>query len=207
MAIRILIIRHGNTFDRGDVITRVGRRTDLSLSKSGREQADKLGKHMAEKYGEIDIAYTGTLKRTRETMGLVLDRFKEKPEVISDAGFDEIDYGPDENQPEDEVIGRIGEEALRAWNEECVPPPGWDVDVKKIVSMWQNFFTKASAGVDNQTIAIVTSNGIARFAPFPITDLENFRLHYKLKLSTAAYGEMIYENNIWHIKSWNLKAL
>ena len=36
---RVYIVRHGNTFDRGDVILRVGGRTDIPLSTSGIDQA------------------------------------------------------------------------------------------------------------------------------------------------------------------------
>ncbi|MFZ4686424.1 MAG: histidine phosphatase family protein [Hyphomonadaceae bacterium] len=39
MQTRIFIVRHGNTFDKGDVVTRVGGRTDLPLSTSGSAQA------------------------------------------------------------------------------------------------------------------------------------------------------------------------
>ncbi len=42
---RLIILRHGNTFDTGDIPTRVGAHTDLSLSVSGRMQADALAAH------------------------------------------------------------------------------------------------------------------------------------------------------------------
>jgi broad specificity phosphatase PhoE len=45
---RLFVVRHGNTFDAGDVITRVGGRTDLPLSASGKAQAEKLAAHFAE---------------------------------------------------------------------------------------------------------------------------------------------------------------
>ena len=41
----IYIVRHGNTFDKGDVVTRVGARTDLGLSSSGQTQAEALAIH------------------------------------------------------------------------------------------------------------------------------------------------------------------
>ena len=44
---RLFVVRHGNTFDTGDVVTRVGGRTDLPLSKSGKAQAEKLAAHFA----------------------------------------------------------------------------------------------------------------------------------------------------------------
>lgn len=44
---RIIIFRHGNTFDVGDTVLRVGRRTDIPLSGSGRKQSRLLGEAMA----------------------------------------------------------------------------------------------------------------------------------------------------------------
>jgi len=47
MTRQLFIVRHGNTFDPGDTVTRVGARTDLPLSSSGRAQADALARHFA----------------------------------------------------------------------------------------------------------------------------------------------------------------
>ncbi|MEL6754250.1 MAG: histidine phosphatase family protein, partial [Pseudomonadota bacterium] len=43
----LYIVRHGNTFDTGDTVLRVGGRTDLPLSTSGEMQATALGIHFA----------------------------------------------------------------------------------------------------------------------------------------------------------------
>jgi len=45
---RIVICRHGNTFDKGEIVTRVGARTDLPLSTSGRTQAKILAKELSD---------------------------------------------------------------------------------------------------------------------------------------------------------------
>ena len=39
---QLLIVRHGNTFETGETPRRVGLRTDLPLSSSGRKQANAL---------------------------------------------------------------------------------------------------------------------------------------------------------------------
>ena len=41
----LIIARHGNTFDKGDIPTRVGARTDLPLVEKGRAQAKALVAH------------------------------------------------------------------------------------------------------------------------------------------------------------------
>ena len=115
MASRIIVVRHGNTFDKGDVVTRVGGRTDLPLSVSGRVQAEALARHFATT--AFATARSGPLKRTRETAAAILAAQANPPELTTDLFLREIDYGPDENRPEEEVIARIGKAALDAWNQ------------------------------------------------------------------------------------------
>jgi broad specificity phosphatase PhoE len=90
MTARIYIVRHGNTFEKGDVVTRVGGRTDLPLSPSGRTQAEALGAH----FKDIDFvsARSGPLKRTRETAVAIL-KGRETPELMTELFLREIDYG------------------------------------------------------------------------------------------------------------------
>ena len=56
MVRKVYIVRHGNTFDKGDVVTRVGARTDLPLSSSGQTQAEQLAAY-------FHVAGTGWLHR------------------------------------------------------------------------------------------------------------------------------------------------
>ena len=66
---RVYIVRHGNTFDQGDVILRVGGRTDIPLSTSGTDQAKALKAHFA------DISFTqifsSNLKRTWQATEII----------------------------------------------------------------------------------------------------------------------------------------
>lgn len=160
MTVRLFIVRHGNTFDKGDVVTRVGGRTDLPLSSSGRIQAGALGEHFASL--AFRTARSGPLMRTRQTAGAILARQAAAPELLTALFLREIDYGPDENRPEEEVIARIGEAALEAWERHSVPPPGWRVDPAAIIGNWQELFVKLK-DLPGDHLA-VTSNGVARFA-------------------------------------------
>lgn len=160
MTARLYIVRHGNTFDKGDVVTRVGGRTDLPLSVSGRDQAKALAQSLA--LVQFATACSGPLKRTRETATVILAAQTAPPELTTELFLREIDYGPDENRPEEEVIARIGKPALEAWERDFAPPPGWRVDPAAITGNWQEMFHDLR---DQQGAhLIVTSNGIARFA-------------------------------------------
>lgn len=194
METRLYVVRHGNTFDKGDVVTRVGGRTDLPLSVSGRAQAEALGRHFA---GTVFAsARSGPLKRTRETARAILAGQADPPELTTDLFLREIDYGPDENRPEAEVVARIGEAALAAWERESVVPPGWRVDTAALVGNWQETFAEFREQPGNHLI--VTSNGIARFA---LQAAGASRAD--AKLSTAGWGVFVLEGETVRVEAWN----
>src|ERR1700733_13861287 len=103
MPATLYIVRHGNTFEKGDVVTRVGGRTDLPLSPSGEGQAQALARHFAETGVIFASARSGPLKRTRRTAQVILAAQADAPDLTTDLFLREIDYGPDENRPEPEV--------------------------------------------------------------------------------------------------------
>ncbi len=179
---RIIIVRHGNTFDPGDIVTRVGGRTDLALTASGRAQAEALARHFAERGERFGRAFCSPLRRTRETAEIVLAGSAQL-EVLE--FLREIDYGPDENKPEAEVLSRIGEAALQAWERDGVAPSGWIVDPAALVQGWRKLFVRL--GAMQGASLVVTSNGIARFA----LDAADMRGRFSPKLRTGAYGTLV----------------
>lgn len=197
METRVYVLRHGNTFDKGDVVTRVGGRTDLPLSVSGQAQAEALARHFSGM--RFGTARSGPLKRTRETASAILAAQPDPPELLTDLFLREIDYGPDENRPEDEVGARIGRQALEAWERDSVVPPGWRADPAAIIGNWQELFRELRDAPGNHLV--VTSNGIARFA------LHAANAHRPdMKLSTAAWGVIVLEGEEARVESWNNRA-
>ena len=196
MSASLYIVRHGNTFDKGDVVTRVGGRTDLPLSTSGRAQARALGEHLKDVH--FATARTGPLKRTRETAAAVLIAQVEAPELTTELFLREIDYGPDENKPEDEVVARVGKAALAAWERELIPPPGWRVDPAALVGNWQELFSELAE--EEGAHLIVTSNGIARFALAAAGAARE-----DAKLGTGAYGIVELSGGDVTVQAWNVR--
>lgn len=184
---RVIIVRHGNTFDMGDVIRRVGRGTDLPLSSSGRTQAAALGHHFAGT--DFDRVVSSPLRRTRETAQAMAD------DICFDDRLLEIDYGPDEGMPEDEVVARLGQDAIDLWDSDAVPPQGWLVDPAAIRADWAALLSE-SVG----TTLIVTSNGIARFA----LDVARHDGAAR-KLKTGAYGVIKERTDGWRVTGWNIR--
>ncbi|MTI19173.1 histidine phosphatase family protein [Rhodobacteraceae bacterium RKSG542] len=200
---RVYVCRHGNTFDKGDVVTRVGGRTDLPLSTSGRAQGEALGRHFGEAGLSFDRAFCSPLQRTKQTAELALATQDHEVPLSVLPFLVEVDYGPDENKPEEEVVARIGEAALKAWEEQAIPPDGWLIDPPAVVARWQEFFAKAAKKYEGETILLVTSNGIARFA---LQALSAGAGDTDLKLKTGAYG--VFEIDAVggvRLESWNIR--
>jgi len=192
---RVYLVRHGNTFDKGDVIRRVGGRTDLPLSVSGKEQAAALGQALAAI--TFDRALVSPLKRTQMTAEAILAHQSPDLSLEFETDLVEVDYGPDEGRPEAEVVARVGEAAMAAWESDAIVPEGWKVDPAALRASWQRLLRDATG-----TVLIVTSNGMARFV---LDVAANDGVARKLK--TGAYGVLDGQGDDWRVTDWNLRPV
>jgi len=198
----LFIARHGNTFDAGETVTRVGRRTDLSLSQSGVAQAERLGAYFRDNEINFTQAFAAPLKRTHQTAAAIVAQSAAPLEIQLDPTLLEIDYGPDENQPEALVIARIGEGALRRWNEDAIAPPDWEVDPPAIIDGWRALIARVRKLGPDDAVLAVTSNGIARFA-LDAADASTAR--FPRKLRTGAHGRIDINDHQAVITGWDLR--
>lgn len=203
MSARIIICRHGNTFDKGDIVTRVGARTDLSLSQSGQEQVARLHEFFHPKNGQykFERAFCSDLRRTRETGLKILENTH--PAILSERDFlREVDYGIDENRPEKDVVERLGRQAIIDWDTKALVPNGWQVDPDKIRQGWRVFCLEMSK--TSGDVLVVTSNGIARFC---LDAADHIACEEPaLKLATAAFGIISCASGKVTVEAWNLEA-
>lgn len=201
---KLIIARHGNTFGPNDTPTRVGARTDLPLVESGEAQAQRLGQWLKDNDIYPEVTYCSELQRTQATAKIALKTLGYTQPAFPLSIFNEIDYGVDENLTEDKVIARIGEQAIKDWDEKAIVPDGWKFDPEQCIENWKNF---AQHIVDDEQdiIFVVTSNGTARFAPYIAGNFEKFANNHKIKLSTGALGVLEHENGVWTVKNWNIK--
>lgn len=206
MNTRLLIARHGNTFAAGDIVKRVGI-TDLPLVESGLMQGRMLGIYLQQHNLVPDIIFTSKLKRTIQTAEQAQRVMQTHIPMETLSIFNEIDYGPDENQPENKVIARLTTEALQAWETTAKVPDGWKVDPQAIIKNWQDFAARLAKDSVGKIILVITSNGIARFAPYLTGNFPVFAAKYGIKISTGAL--CIFEKNAtkdeWDCLQWNVK--
>lgn len=204
---KLIIVRHGNTFDKGEICLRVGCKTDLLLSNSGKEQAILLGKYLKLKNIIPDKVFASDLKRTYQTAEIAFKEAGISIDIEKNKIFNEIDYGPDEAKTEEEVIGRIGKDALEEWDKNAIVPKGWIFNPDEAIQNWYNFAKMIEDKYTDKLIMVFTSNGIARFAPYLTGDFEKFIQSYNIKISTSALCifEKNQNDNFWNVLDWNIK--
>lgn len=199
----IVIVRHGNTFETGEPARRIGAGTDLPLTRRGEQQAEALGRCFADKGWSFARILASALQRTWQTAEAIA-ACQSAPAPIEPAPFlREIDHGPDEDQREEDVIARIGQHALDAWDKAAIAPPGWQVDPQSRISAWREFLIATAS--ETQPVLAVTSNGAARFALLSHASLteQSHKLN-SLKLSTGAFGVIAPDPcGTWRIATWN----
>lgn len=198
----LIIARHGNTFRKGETPTRVGSRTDLPLVEE--ERGRGIGLYLKKLGLMPDRILAAPLQRTMKTAQLAAEELGFIGTVQPDARFIEVDYGPDENKTEDEVIARIGGDAIERWNAEAIVPEGWKVDVDAIIANWKELADEVKEG---ETLLCVSSNGTIRFAPHLTGDYAAFCAEHDIKVPTG--GVCIFteeDGSAWLCREWGVKA-
>ncbi len=223
---RMIVVRHGNTFNSGDVILRVGSATDIPLTEKGIAQGEAVGKTLLARGYSVDQIFYAPLQRTRRSAEGIKGYF---PAAASaEAAFlTELDYGHDDGKPEDDVVLRLGiaescgkltpdvtleelreagKAALKKWDSEAVLPAGWSFLAARVAELennWRDFAAVVAEKFAGKTVVAVTSNGIARFSKVILPP--DAGLDGSLKLATGAFGVYEYENGIWKCADWNVR--
>lgn len=221
----LIIARHGNTFRKGETPTRVGSRTDLELVEE--ERGRGIGLYLKQLGLTPNRILAAPLKRTMGTAALAAEACGATCPVVPDHRFIEVDYGPDENKTEEEVMARLGAVACAAegidpatltpdeletkgaaaidlWNAEAIVPDSWKVDVEQIRSNWMSLAAEVN---DGETLLCVSSNGTIRFAPVITGDYAAFCAEHDIKVATG--GVCIFtseDGTTWQCKEWGVKA-
>lgn len=221
----LVIARHGNTFRPGETPTRVGSRTDLPLVEE--ERARGIGRYLLRLGLTPSRILAAPLQRTLHTAELAAEELGSPCAVTPDPRFVEIDYGPDENKTEPEVMERLGRaacaaqgqdaaalsaeqlqelgaQAIELWNSHAIVPADWKVDVPAIIRNWQELADEIREG---ETLLCVSSNGAIRFAPHITGDYAAFCAEHDIKVPTG--GVCIFTctaDGAWRCKEWGVKA-
>jgi probable phosphoglycerate mutase len=159
---KLLLARHGNTFEAGEPAYVVGRRQDLPLTREGIAQAERIGAYcQAEPPAAV---YCGTLHRTRHTAGIVV-RLCGSPAPCDDSRLTELDFGEWGGLTMDEVRRKFGDAEADAWEHDARMPAGrgWSPDAAVLTEAVQGFIADMRQAHADGTVLAVTSNGVLRY--------------------------------------------
>lgn len=210
--IKIIFLRHGNTFESNDVPVHVGAKTNLPLTEKGRQQAELACSYLTENRLVPDHIYTGPLKRHLETTDILASHFNVP--VIQTPALNEIDYGQWEGKTQEEIV-KNWPEHYQAWCEQAI----WPSDVfdaqHHLFSHQQaikNWLEELSQNTEpTSTVLAVTSNGLLKIILTLIPDLalKLFDQHgfdqYKVKTGSICIVEYDTLSKKLSIKDWNIK--
>lgn len=205
---RLILLRHGNTFKPGETAVWVGKREDLPLVEQGRIQAERAAGVLQELGVLAQGLYCSSLKRTREFAKILKKNCHWKASVVEDPRLDELDYGLWSGLSSEDIAARGWVIDLQQWNDRCVWPEqaGWEGSAELIRSEVQDFVDDLRQTYDQDaTVVAVTSNGRMRY--FLSLDPESFREavaceSVKVKTGHAAIFEV--GNSAVTLKAWNL---
>ena len=224
MATTLIIVRHGNTFEKGEPVRRVGAGTDIPLTAEGVRQAGRVGVYLHE-HGLVPAAiFASPLERTMQSAWEIHQELGVPDIPVAPAEFlKELHFGEDDGLPETEMLARLGQRVLgqrvtdadvltaagktclERWNREYVVPPGWNVDVAERFRQWQLFAERILEAYADQTVLAVTSNGVARFAWGLLPAAKGELPGAGKKMATGAFSVFVHDDAGWRCQQWDVR--
>ena len=203
---KIIISRHGNTFDPGDPVVWTGSSNDLELVAKGIEQANKLADTLLIENIKPRAVYCGPLKRTKKYAQIVTEKLHLDDPII-DSRLNELDYGNWTGLTNKEVEEKYGSEEQNAWGKSSIWPANsnWtssETEVVKslselVVDLDQNF-------KEEDIILLISSNGKIRyFLKLIENEFEKRVINNDFKVKTGNICVLELKNKQLEVKSWN----
>jgi len=187
---RLILARHGNTFEKGEVPLQIGARTNLPLTQYGINQAAMIAKYLKDQKIVPTAIFAGSLLRQTQSAEVVAKEFGQSYRY--EKALNEIDYGPWEGLSAEEIESRWPQEFID-WNSQGKWAEGIfgrSFEEHKL-SMEKWFLELKKSNDQNGCIVAFTSNGLLR----------SFRSE---KVKTGHFCEMELLHDSLQIKKWNI---
>ncbi len=204
---RIILSRHGNTFNSSAEAYWVGGANDLPLVEEGRNQAKCCGQALKKAGIELDGIYCAPLKRTREYAEIIVSEIGMNIEPIIDERLREIDYGNWAGKSNDEIIELYGRQEVEEWQKYSKWPMSgnWLPGEKKIASAIKSLAMKIVENhKENDNVMVVSSNGILRYFLKLVPGEFDRRVNEQtLKVKTGNLCVISYSGSAFLVDFWN----
>ncbi|MGY6628119.1 MAG: histidine phosphatase family protein [Oceanicaulis sp.] len=200
---RLILARHGNTFEAGETPVWVGAREDYPLTAKGEDQSRAIGAALT--FAGIAPAriIAGPLKRTREGASLAARACGFGGVVEIDERLKEIDYGVWGGRSDADIAQDWGAGAIEAWRERSVVPDGagWTPDPQTIEAH-ATAVLGALGEIPGGDVLLISSNGILRYFHRLIAGAGAPPEEAKVK--TGHMGAARLAGGSWALDFWNL---
>jgi broad specificity phosphatase PhoE len=200
---RLILARHGNTFEAGEMPVWVGAREDLPLTQAGEDQSRAIGAALNAAGIRPSRIIAGPLKRTREGAALAAQACGFAGAVEIDERLKEIDYGVWGGRSDADIAAQWGDSAIEAWRERSVVPDGagWSPDPAVIEANARAVLDEIMQGPAGGVL-LISSNGILRYFHRLIAG-PRARLE-EAKVKTGHMGAARLVSGTWRLDVWNL---
>lgn len=205
---RLILVRHGNTFNEGDKIIRIGSNQDLSLTEKGIKQAETIGKAIKNKSINLDVIYSSKLQRTKKTAEIISNIIALNKEVVLDHRINEINYGLWSGLTDKEIGQNFGKQSLDAWNNAGIWPSdaAWQPQESLLFYEVRSFCADILTRYKRGKVLAVTSNGILRyFLKLFSGEFDKKVKENKLKVHTGNCVDIVLNSlSNMFLKAWNV---
>ena len=211
---KLLLVRHGNTFEAGETPVRVGANEDLPLTAAGENQAHALASQLKASAIRPDLFVCGPLKRTRRHTEIVIADIAAPGAAEIDPRLTEIDYGAWGGMSDSDIIARFGPAAAReleAWEKESRWPTEsarWMPGAETVMRNLRGLTAELEARMDaDETALVCSSNGIMRyFLELTRDGLTGHQAAGKAKMATGAVSMLDVTDGAARVLFWNVAA-
>lgn len=219
---RLLLVRHGNTFAPGDKVVWVGANEDLPLVGAGIAQAEALGRALAPAGLIPTRVICGPLKRTRTHAEAVMAAAGLAGNAEVDTRLREIDYGPWGGLTDAEIEDRFGADAaqelaqwqsMSRWPRDTVTWRPGEAAIRDqlralVADLVDDLAGNPSSGPGGDDLVLLcSSNGILRyFLEFTEGGLARAVAAGNHKMATGAASLLDFQGTRAEVVFWNRKA-
>lgn len=204
---KVILARHGNTFNAGEAAFYVGSQQDLPLVPFGETQAHLIGELLSQHYPALAAVYTGPLLRMKATAQLAMDAMRCSISCQMDARLNELDYGLWSGLTSQEVRQQFGEADYLQWEKQSIWPSqaAWGESEAKVIERIQSFANDLlNHHALNEDILVVASNGCLRyFLTLVSGGFEKKVAEQQLKIATGHLCQLHYQEGQWSLDFWN----
>jgi 2,3-bisphosphoglycerate-dependent phosphoglycerate mutase len=151
---RLIVFRHGETFDNREKIFSGFRQSDLT--PQGIEEAKEIGEKL--KAEPVTKAYQSDLIRSQHTLDLVLNGWHKNVEIITDARIKERDYGDLTGQSKT-AVEKENPGQYKLWHRsyEVAPPNGESIAMVEVRVL--SFLNEMLPTFGKEDVVLISAHG------------------------------------------------